>query len=133
MNDNNGYDASEGISTGIVGELYSSYIDSQGNVWFVGFNSGLFKATFVGLDANGNPIYHPKYANATGSSDYWNRGRVIYLPEDDTMYMLGFNATYPNPGEDPRGAGPVPYPLRSLEHQSDRDLAVCDADGSHHR
>jgi hypothetical protein len=98
-NGNGTVDASEYTGNPSTGSTIGNsfiWVDSQGNVWFGTPVSGIRELPLQGFDAVGNPIYQYTAAKTWPMPAAFNRiGRVLYVPETDTMYVTGFTPTIP--------------------------------------
>ena len=73
------------------------WVDSNGDVWQATQFNGIRHSACQGLDSYGNPIYN--YAHMTTiamPSQFNDLERIEYFPATDTMYLTGYNATYPD-------------------------------------
>jgi hypothetical protein len=98
-NGNGSIDAGEITSNpSVLSTIGDSFIwvDSLGNVWFGTPFSGIRELPLQGFDSLGNPIYTYTSAKTYPMPAAFNRlGRVLYVPETDTMYVTGFTAQNP--------------------------------------
>jgi hypothetical protein len=72
------------------------WVDSKGDIWQTG--NGLRHFKCQGLDAHGSPIYDfaPTHLETIAMPAPFNElRRVVYLPDTDCMYLVGYSANYP--------------------------------------
>jgi sugar lactone lactonase YvrE len=83
-------EADEYISTtGPDGEYWASNVDSAGDIWQAGRESGIWRWRFLGLDEHGNPRHHPKPEHVAMPAPFTDLLRTEYDPATDTMYLSG--------------------------------------------
>ncbi|WP_459904443.1 NHL repeat-containing protein [Caballeronia sp. HLA56] len=103
-------DTSEFIGNPSTGSLIGNsfiWVDSLGNVWFGTPTSGIREMPLQGFDALGNPLYTYTSAKTyTMPAPFTRIGRVLYVPETDTMYISGFTQTIPYDAARWKEAGP---------------------------
>jgi hypothetical protein len=84
------------------------WVDTLGNLWFGTPLSGVRELPLQGFDSVGNPIYRYTAAKTYAMPAPFTRiGRVLYVPETDTMYISGFTAAIPWDSSRWKEAGPV--------------------------
>jgi sugar lactone lactonase YvrE len=76
-------------TTGPDGEYWASNVDSAGDIWQAGRESGIWRWQFRGLDEHGNPRYDPKPEHAAMPAPFTDLLRTEYVPATDTMYLSG--------------------------------------------
>ncbi|GAB2873854.1 hypothetical protein GCM10027093_06710 [Paraburkholderia jirisanensis] len=84
------------------------WVDTLGNVWFGTPTSGVRELPLQGFDGFGNPVYPYAAAKSFAMPAPFTRiGRVLYVPQTDTMYIAGFTAAIPWDASRWKEAGPV--------------------------
>ena len=76
-------------TTGPDGEYWASNVDSSGDIWQAGRQSGLWRWHFRGLDAHRNPRYNPEPEHSPMPAPFSDMLRTEYVPETDTLYLSG--------------------------------------------
>ena len=90
LNGNHRFDAGEYIPTeGPEGEYWASNVDSHGDIWQAGRDTGIWRWKLEGLDEQGNPIYDPRPDHWAMPAPFIDLLRTEYDPETDTMYLTG--------------------------------------------
>lgn len=89
--DGNGQmEAGEYVATmGPDGEYWASNVDSAGDIWQAGRESGIWRWRFQGLDERGTPRYNPNPDHVDMPVPFTDLLRTEYVPETDTMYLSG--------------------------------------------
>lgn len=77
------------------------YMDSDGGMWQGNAGTGtVYHQPCDGLDANGVPIYDPaKATQSPALSNFTDIKRAIYDAAHDSLYVMGWTATHPNPNK----------------------------------
>jgi len=89
-NGNGRMEASEYTPTdGPTGEYWASNVDSKGDIWQGGRDTGIWHWRFEGLDMHGTPRYNPVAVHYLTPAPITDLLRVEYLPETDTMFLTG--------------------------------------------
>ena len=81
-------------------QMWGLWVDSSLDVWEATVNDGIRHFACQGLDSHGSPIYD--YAHMTTTPmppQFTDLRRIEYDPATDTMYLAGYNAAQPNPGD----------------------------------
>ncbi|MHB1556366.1 MAG: hypothetical protein ACYC61_02680 [Isosphaeraceae bacterium] len=76
-------------TTGPDGEYWASNVDSRGDIWQAGRESGIWRWRFRGLDSHHNPQYDPRPEHSPMPSPFNDLLRTESIPETDTMYLSG--------------------------------------------
>jgi hypothetical protein len=76
-------------TTGPDGEYWASNVDSAGDIWQAGRESGIWRWRFLGLDGHRNPRYDSKPEHCPMPAPFSDLLRTEYLPGTDTMYLSG--------------------------------------------
>jgi hypothetical protein len=94
-------------TTGPDGEYWASNVDSAGDIWQAGRESGIWRWRFEGLDAHDNPRYDPRPEHVAMPGPFTDLLRTEYVPETDTMYLSGQTKDRPISGGEWGTAGTV--------------------------
>ena len=90
LNGNARFDEGEYTPTeGPEGEFWASNVDTYGDIWQAGRDSGIWRWKFQGLDGRGNPRYNPKPNHWPMPAPFNDLLRTEYAPESDTLYLTG--------------------------------------------
>jgi hypothetical protein len=90
-----------------IGNSFIS-VDSLGNIWFGTPSKGVRELPLQGFDSLGNPMYDYAAAKTFPTpAIFTGTGRVLYVPETDTMYITGYTAASPWNSSLWKEAGPV--------------------------
>ncbi|MBY0458716.1 MAG: hypothetical protein K2V38_15360, partial [Gemmataceae bacterium] len=107
-NGNGKFDPGEYTPTdGPTGEYWASSVDVRGDIWQAGRESGIWRWTFTGLDAKGNPKYDPKPDHWTMPEPFVDLLRTEYDPATDRMILTGATKERPISGGEWGTAGTV--------------------------
>ena len=101
--DDDEYTPTEGPS----GEYWASNVDTGGDIWQAGRESGIWRWRFNGLDQQGNPKYDSKPDHWPMPQPFTDLLRTEYDPETDTMYLTGQTRDRPISGGEWGTAGTV--------------------------
>jgi len=71
------------------GEYWASNMDSRGDLWQGGRDTGIWRWRFEGLDENGVPNYAAKPDHEPMPAPFSDLLRTDYQPETDVMYLTG--------------------------------------------
>jgi hypothetical protein len=82
-------------------------MDSKGDLWQGGRESGIWRWRFLGVDQRGVPRYATKPETSPMPAPITDLLRVEYLPETDTMYLTGQTKERPISGGEWGTAGTV--------------------------
>jgi hypothetical protein len=108
LNGNGQFDAGEYTTTeSPTGEYWASNVDSHGDIWQAGRDTGVWRWKFLGLDERGNPKYDPKADHWPMPAPFNDLLRTEYEPESDTMYLTGQTKDRPIRGGEWGSAGTV--------------------------
>jgi hypothetical protein len=89
-NGNGQMDPGETTATGGPdGEYWASNMDSRGDLWQGGRDTGIWRWRFQGLDKNGVPKYATKPDHEPMPAPFSDLLRTDYQPETDVMYLTG--------------------------------------------
>lgn len=89
-NGNGQMEASEYTPTeGPTGEYWASDVDTRGDIWQGGRDTGIWRWRFEGLDEHGTPRYQTAAEHFPMPAPIKDLLRVEYLPESDTMFLTG--------------------------------------------
>ncbi len=94
-------------TTGPSGEYWASNVDSAGDIWQAGRDSGIWRWRFRGLDAHKNPQYDSKSEHVPMPAPFTDLLRTEYVPQSDTMYLSGQTKDRPISGGEWGTAGTV--------------------------
>jgi hypothetical protein len=109
-NGNGHFEVSEYVANPATGARVGNsfiWVDTLGAVWFGTPYSGIRQMPIQGFDSFGNPIYSYAASKSWAMPAPFNRiGRVLYVPETDTMYISGFTQSIPYDAARWKEAGP---------------------------
>jgi hypothetical protein len=107
-NGNGRFDDGEYTPTdGPIGEYWASNVDSRGDIWQAGRESGIWRWRFNGLDGHNNPKHDPKSEHWPMPAPFSDLLRTEYNPETDVMYLTGQTKDHPLSGGEWGAAGTV--------------------------
>ena len=107
-NGNGRFDVGEFTPTeGPQGEYWASNVDSRGDIWQAGRDSGIWRWRFTGLDTHDNPQYNPKPDHWPMPQPFNDLLRTDYDQVSDTMYLTGQTKDRPISGGEWGTAGTV--------------------------
>lgn len=119
------FDAGEYTPTeGPDGEYWASNVDSRGDIWQAGRQSGIWRWKFNGLDPKGNPLYNPKPDHWEMPKPFNDLLRTEYDPETDTMYLTGQTEDRPISGGEWGTAGTVAVRIDSWSTSQTRKYRI---------
>jgi hypothetical protein len=102
-NGNGAMDSGEYVSNGTLStSIWGWCVDASGNVWQAGQSGLIREFPYQGLDSYNNPIYNytsMKTVTTTYPAPFNELDRLYYDSVNDVMYLTGYSATYPNPGD----------------------------------
>ncbi len=108
LNGNSRFDPDEYTPTeGPTGEFWASNVDSRGDIWQAGRDTGIWRWRFTGLDQHDNPRYDPKADHWPMPLPFTDLLRTEYDPETDTMLLSGQTQDRPISGGEWGTAGTV--------------------------
>jgi hypothetical protein len=108
VNGNGKFDAGEYTPTpGPTGEYWASNVDSRGDIWQAGRDSGIWRWRFMGLDDKRNPRYDVKPRHWPMPEPFTDLLRTEYDPALDVMYLTGQTRDRPIRGGEWGTAGTV--------------------------
>ncbi len=83
---------------GPTGEFWASNVDARGDIWQAGRQSGIWRWSYRGLDARGNPIHDLQAQHWPMPAPFTEILRTEYDPTTDSLLLTGLTADRPMSG-----------------------------------